>query len=73
MASRKDLAGIVRHLKDLAPFRDYVNILQDHRDETVKRLLTIEASHASTESIRGEARAYDVLLNEISKAIKDLQ
>lgn len=71
MASRAEVARVIGHLKDLAPFGDYVKMLQNRRDETVVKLLA-EANTANVESLRGEARAYNALINEIATAIKDV-
>ena len=65
------MARVIGHLRDSAAFRDYVKMLQDRRDQLVSRLLS-EADASKVESLRGEARATDTLLRDISNALKDL-
>lgn len=66
MASRADLARLVGQFKGVAPalFRDYVKTLEGRRDDTIHKLLY---ATADVEVLRGEARAYDALLNDILK------
>jgi len=65
-ATEKDpLAEAVARLADNAYWRHYVSTLVTQRDASVHKLLYGSAEEA--ESLRGEARAFDQMINKLRR------
>lgn len=69
MASRAELARALAQLKTAPGWRDYVKTLQVHRDDIIISLLH-ESDPSKVEALRGEARAYDTLFNDVIKNVE---